>query len=634
MALTPPILHPRLALLLSLLMTSTLLALEPPTPPPAPTVAAADEVPAHSAALFDAKDLPPLEDPVAPTPHAAAGPSQNVTVNLINRLVKKGVLTAEDASDLIQQAEADAAMAKAQAEANATANEDAVRVTYIPEVVKTQLREQIRDEVLAKAHTENWAAPNDIPEWSKRIKLFGDIRLRYQQNVYPSGNDNTGSFPNFNAINTGSPFDTSGTVFSPQINVDQKRQRMILRARLGADINLEDNWSAGFRIGTGQDNSPVTQNQTLGGANQGQGGNFSKYAIWLDRAFIKYEIGGKPTANLAIQFGRFDNPFFTTTRMMWEDEMGFDGIAMQGRVKIIDGVTPFFTAGIFPVFNTDLNFASNQPGKFKSTDKWLYGSQVGFDLKPLKKVNAKVAVAYYDFQHVEGVLSDPYTPLTASDAGNTDNTRPSFAQKGNTYTALRNIVPSALNNFGTSQQYQYFGLATPFRELAYTAKIDFNAFEPYQISLVGEYVKNVAFKQADINSKAVNNRGPIPSTTATSTTTSTAADSTTSAPTIGDYEGGDTGWEIGLKFGKSAFEKAGDWNVGFSYRYLESDAVIDGFNDSDFGGGGTNLKGYTIGGAIALSPRVKLGLRWFGATQIAGPPLKSDVFQVDINAKF
>jgi hypothetical protein len=632
MALTPPILHPRLALLLSLFMTSTLLALDPPTPPPAPTVAAADEVPAHSAALFDAKDLPPLEDPVAPTPRPASGPSQNVTVNLINRLVKKGVLSAEDASDLIQQAEADAAMAKAQAEANATASEDAVRVTYIPEVVKTQLREQIRDEVLAKAHTENWAAPSDIPEWSKRIKLFGDIRVRWEGDYYPSGNDNTGSFPNFNAINTGSPFDTSGTQFSPQYNVDKQRERVRLRARIGADVNLTDGFSAGFRLVTGENNTPVSANQSLGLASQGQGGNFSKYSIWLDRAFIKYEVGGLPKKNLAVMVGRFDNPFFCT-EAIWDEDVGFDGAAIQTKYELFSGFTPFLTAGAFPVFNTDLNFPSNQPGKYKSTDKYLYGGQVGFDLKLKKDVSFKAAVAYYDFEKVEGQLSDPYTPLTASDAGNTDNTRPSFAQKGNTYMALRNIVPSALNNYGTSNQYQYYGLASPFQELTYTAKLEFNNFEPCQVTLIGEYIKNLGFRQGDINSKAVNNRGPIPTSTATAATETTA--SSTAASPVGPFEGGDTAWFLSLQLGKSVFEKRGDWNATVGYRYIESDAVVDGLNDSDFGvGGGTNMKGYTIGAALALSSNVKIGARWMSGQQIAGPPLKSDVFLLDLNAKF
>src|SRR5262249_57589686 len=42
-------------------------------------------------------------------------PSQNVTVNLINRLVERGVLTQADATELIKQAEEDAAAARVMA---------------------------------------------------------------------------------------------------------------------------------------------------------------------------------------------------------------------------------------------------------------------------------------------------------------------------------------------------------------------------------------------------------------------------------------------------------------------------------------------------------------------------------------
>ena len=76
-------------------------------------------------------------------------------------MVQRGLLTKEDAADLIQQAEQDAAIATAQAAAvQAVAAQiaavqqapiapelkrtDAVRVTYIPETVKAQLRDELR----------------------------------------------------------------------------------------------------------------------------------------------------------------------------------------------------------------------------------------------------------------------------------------------------------------------------------------------------------------------------------------------------------------------------------------------------------------------------------------------------------
>jgi hypothetical protein len=496
--------------------------------------------------------------------------------------------------------------------------DDTVRVTYVPEVVKQQLREEVKQDVMDEARKEGWATPRAVPSWVSKFRLFGDLRTRYEGFRYPTGNDNTGAFPNFNAINTGAPFDVSGTVFSPQYNVDQNRKRVRLRTRVGAEVDMAEGFSAGVRVATGENNSPVTENQSFGLAGSGQGGNFSKYSVWLDRAFLKYERGGMPDRDLTATIGRFENPFYATS-MIWADDLGFNGLAVQGKFPIGEDITPFFTVGAFPVFNTDLNFASNQPANFKSNDKWLYGSQLGTTFDLGRNFGLKIGAAYYLFQNIEGRLSSPFTPITSSDAGDTDSSRPAFAQKGNTYMALRDIVANTLNNNGTINQFQYFGLASKFHEVALDARLDFNQFEPFQISLQGEFVKNRAFDQQAITTIAVNNRGPAKS--------GAAAQS-------GPFLGGGTAWSVRMVLGDAALQKGGDWNTSLGYRKVESDAVVDGFCDSDFGGGGTNLKGLTVGTNLALSSNVWLGVRWMSATQVAGPTFKNDIIQFDINGKF
>ena len=585
-------------------------------PVPAPAPAPAVEVPpASDAALFA---------PPADASGGKAAPSTNVTINLINRLVQKGVLSKDDAADLIKQAEDDAVNARKQAVVDATAaaqaaapepaTDDEVRVTYVPDVVKQQLRDEIKQEVMTQARQENWADPRALPDWVTKFRFFGDIRVRYEGDFYPSGNDNTGAFPIFNTINTGAPFDVgpvSGTAFSPQNNVDQDRNRFRLRARLGTEVDLGEGFTAGIRIATGNDDSPVTENQTIGGANGAQGGDFSKYSIWLDRAFIKYDIGS-PNKGLSLSIGRFDNPFYSTS-IIWADEIGFDGLAMKGRYEVGGGFTPFLTAGAFPIFNTDFNFATNQPAKFNSEDKYLYAIQAGTDWKINDDFSAKIAAAFYDYENIEGQLSTPFVPLTSADQGSTDDTRPSFAQNGNTYMALRDIVPTAQNDFGAIDQFQYYGLATPFREASITGQIDYHRYDPFHISLNGEFVTNTAFDRDSIAAKAVNNFG-----------------------SNGIYNGGPNAWIVNFKLGSAALEKRGDWNVGANYRYVESDSVVDGFTDSDFGSPltGTNLKGYTLYGSYALAQHVWLFLRFMSADSIAGSPYKNDIIQLDINTKF
>ncbi len=557
----------------------------------------------------------PLEAAPAGDAAATGSPSTNATVNLIAALVAKGILTQAEALALIAQAERDAINAQAQLQAVAAPPVDPAgqRIAYIPEVVRREMRDEIQQELMAQARAENWGGAPEA-DWTSRVIPFGDFRVRSENLFFDSLNDNTGAFPDFNAINRGAPFDTTGNVFSPQFNVDEDRHRTRVRARAGAEILLGQGFNGGFRVATGDNNSPTSTNQTLGA----QGGNFSKYAIWLDRAFLSYDAGPGDGEELVFLLGRFDNPFFNT-EVQWDDDLGFDGLAVRGRVCLRENMHLFGAAGVFPVFNTDLNFASNQPSKFESEDKWLYGAQLGIDWKIDDDWSAKIGLSYYDFNNIEGRLSSPFVPLGANDAGDTDATRPGFAQRGNTYFPIRNIIPTAANNFGTINQFQYYGLATPFRNVTLTGRVNYDGIESYRLSALAEITKNVAFDRSALAANAVNNRGTDPDG---------------AGPLLAGYDGGDMAWNVAFQFGRPKLESFGDWMVSAGYRYVESDSVVDGFTDSDFGGGGTNVRGFHLGGFLALTPHVRAGIKWMSSDEIAGPPLKSDILQLDLNAKF
>jgi hypothetical protein len=579
----------------------------------------------------------PASSDVATPP---ATPSQNVTINLINLMVKRNLITKDDAADLIKQAQqeadqarqtAQAAAAKSQAPATATPpaeGDDTVSVAYVPDVVKNQIRDEVKADVLKQAQDEHWSSADTTPDWVHRFHVTGDVRVRYEGDFFPDGNA-TGELVNYNAINTGAPFDvntlTQKSGLIPTYNVDQNRDRFRLRARIGAGIDLGDNFTAGMRLGTGSDDQPVSENQTLGGANGGQAGNFSKYQIWLDRAFLRYELWGEPEKDLSISVGRFDNPFFNTS-MLWADDLAFDGFMAKGKFEVADGVTPFFTVGAFPIFNTDLNFGTNSTeagNGYQSEDKWLYAGQAGTNWVINKDFTFKGAVGYYDFENIQGQVSSPisqdtYSALGTNFNGDTDDSRPSFAQHGNTYIALRNVILDPALTTPTPI-YEYFGLASQFHELALTGQLDYSHFDPFHIWLIGEFVDNLAFDRSGIESE-----GPavLPGPQNNNNGSS--------------FAGGGQGYNVRLSMGAPSLEKLWDWNINMTYRYLESDAVVDAFNDSDFGGylSGTNLKGYMIGGNLALSPRVWTSLRWMSADSIAGPPLRVDTIQIDLNAKF
>jgi hypothetical protein len=571
-----------------------------------------------------------------PTVTRTAAPSPNVNVNMINLLVKQGVFTQEQGAALIKEAEdeayiarqairdaatkADGAQKTATDAADAASPPGTKHVVYVPEVVKKELREEIRGEVMTKAQKEGWAAPGKFPEWISRVRFYGDIRARYEFDLFPQGNDPLDNLAvNYNAINTGNPYDTGGAnsnpFFWPTYDTNQNRNRARLRGRLGMEADLSEGFWAGLKIGTGDTNAPVSFNQTLGGS----GGNFSKYAIWLDRAYIKFNRWH----DLAINAGRFDNPFFSPTDLVYHRDLGFDGFAVQATREVVPGFAPFAVAGAFPLFNTDFNAGTNQVGKLKSHDKWMLGAQVGGGFNMVPEIEQKFAIAYYDFRNVQGQLSSPCSVFFTADVCDTDLTRPSFAQKGNTYMALRNILFDPIGNPLRLNQFQFFGLASDFRPLVFSGQIDFSHFNPAHVVLDGEYVWNTAFNRAEVAAKALVN--PIPAG---------ATAPALNAPANSGFVGGNLGWLARLTVGYRELKQLGDWNVHVGYKWLDSDAVIDAFTDSDFGLGGTNLKGYFFGANLAVAANVWLSARWMSANQVAGAPYAVDVAQVDLNARF
>jgi len=608
---------------------------------------------------------PPAPPNVAAGSNAASTPTGNIVVNLINKLVQRGVLTADDARTMVTQAQAEAEAQKVQNESDMFAiaqiaavqtmtdqalaqqtgtsavdasrreMEEDMRVTYVPAPVRKQLTEDIRRELGLRLGGGEQKTPPGLPTLLARLKPEGEIRFRYEADLYPSNNSNLdNAFVNFNAINTGSPINILPSALAlnppPQWNANQNRNRYRMLVRLGTGIELGDNFSAGVRVATGDNNSPVTANQSFGLANQGQGGQFSKYAIWLDRAYIRYDLGGggpdtgmlavgAPSsmagpgelgdAGMTLWFGRFDNPFFSTP-IIFDNDLGFDGAAIRLTYNHEDIVIPSVVAGAFPVFNTDLNFSSNQAEKFPSYDKYLFAIQGGTQVNITKNWSTQLAAAYYSFYNIEGQLSSPYVQYSEDDAGDTDNSRPSFAQKGNTYRTLRNVIPPP-GSTALLMDYQYFGLATPFQNLAFTGKLNYDGWDPVRVSLVSEFVRNLAFNSSAINEVAVNNLG-----------------------TDGSFEGSPDAWLVDLEAGHAELDKLGAWQMSFGYRWIGSDAVVDGFNDSDFGLGGSNMKGFTVAARLALSPHVFLGFRWFGSESIAGPQYDMNILQLDLGAKF
>jgi hypothetical protein len=485
---------------------------------------------------------------------------RSTTQNLIQLLVKEGVLTKEKADALLREAAKPAAPA-APAQAGAPAENKVIRVPYVPETVRNEIRDQVKEEVLAQARAERWGDAGALPEWLGRIQWEGDLRLRYQRERFPT--ENAPAF-NFNTVNS------SRSLTNALQNTTQDRERLRLRGRIGMNAKVADDWSVGLRLVTGNTTDPVSTNQTLGNYN-------NKYSLVLDRAFVKYE----PADWLAMTGGKIPNPWFGTD-LVWNENLNFEGIAATLRPKFSETLRGFLTAGAFALQEVELS----------ARDKWLVGVQTGLDLH-LERSRYKAGIGLYDYRNTTGIFNPVCLPAPC--VGPFDYRAPPFVQKGNTLFDI------------SGDGRPLFALAPDFRELNLTAQAVWEYFDPVHVILTGDYVKNIGYDRQQI---FVRTGGLV------------------------DQEARTKGYHVRLAIGNPDVNRRHYWQIFGAYKYLERDAVVDAFTDSDFHLGGTNNKGFILGAQYGLDRNTALGLRWLSSSQIDGVPLSMDILQLDLNLRF
>ena len=537
-----------------------------------------------------------------------AQPADGTTERLIQILVKNGVLTRAQADSLLEQARAEthaqrpaakaAPAATAPAAAPAAGTEGAghtVRVTLVPETVRQQIAAEVKQEMMQQARDEGWAEPSVIPEWVQRIKLSGDVRVRGQWDVFPSGN--SPDFPNFNAINNlPNGYDATSSTLPPLLNTTADRTRVRLRARLGVDAQVTDWASTEIRIATGSDDSPVSTNQTLGSP-----GDYTKYSVWIDRAFIRLQ----PQSWIDITAGRGPNPFWTSD-LLFDNELGFDGFAAQTRYISGGSLDGFLNFGAFPVYNTAFNLGSTNEVKTKSDDSWLFAAQAAATWKP-EDWTVRVAAGFFDFSNVQGKESALCDQPTSFGSCSTDGTYAPFIQYGNTVFPIRNI-----NTSTNTAQPQFYGLASRFEILDLHAQTTYLGWHPFDVRVEGDYLLNLGF-----NASAIEKLNPPNNLGANSL-----------------YVGGNSGYMLRVAVGQMELTRLWDWNVSLTYKYRESDAVLDALTDSLFHLGGTNAKGFVLAGNLALARNLWLSGQWYSTSAVSGPPYSVNTILLDLNAKF
>jgi hypothetical protein len=178
------------------------------------------------------------------------------TLNLIHLLVEQGVIKQEVADEMIRKAEqkAKASQQQAREQSGPPQGEEPkkgeVRVTYVPEHIKKEIRDQLREDVVGQAKQERWGNVNATPEWLDRFTLEGDMRLREQADFF--GNRNAPA-ANFRAV--GQQIDNT---------TEDSYHRERIRMRLGINANVTRGVDLGLRLTTGNVNRPAVTGDLMG----------------------------------------------------------------------------------------------------------------------------------------------------------------------------------------------------------------------------------------------------------------------------------------------------------------------------------------------------------------------------------
>ena len=522
---------------------------------------------------------------------------QHTTLNLIEALVTEGILSRERADQLIAEAEQEAEQQVKQEERSVADKRDVVRVPYVPEFVKDEIRDEVRaglredvvNDVMSQAKNERWGVPGALPEWTSKIKLSGDVRVRWQSDLY-ANNNKDGLYFNFQGANR------NGGLINNQsaiLNTTEDRHRARARVRLNLDAKVSNNIKMGLRLVSGDPNDPVSANQTLG-TDRG------KYSASFDRTYLRYKGFDSDTYNwITLYGGRMPNPWLHTN-MVWDSDLNFDGIASTFRYNLTGSdnlydmdeqdKNLFFTLGAFPLEEFELS----------SRDKWLYGAQLGMDWTFQNQSRLRFGVAYYDYENITGEKN-------ALDSRLKDFTAPTFVQKGNTMFEISNDDPASFRKFALGSDYNILNM---------TAKYDIANFSPTHIILTADYALNLGYDKNEVIKR-------------------------TGGVVFNPIEGSqdpfrkrNRAYKLGVLVGWPKLRERRQWNVSAAYKYLERDAVLDAFTDSDFHLGGTDAKGWVVSAGYGLDENTWMRLRWLTSDAIDGPPLGVDTLQLDLNSRF
>jgi putative porin len=402
----------------------------------------------------------------------------------------------------------------------------------------------------ARAQAKEEAGKNPVTPISvdapglQKLQFYGDGRLRFEN------------------------IDQHNHFAAPALT-DRERYRL----RFGADYYYSDNFKAGFEL------ESATTNDS---ANQTFGGMFTKASINVGKIYLQY----RPVDWLTAEAGKFSNPWYTTTDMVYSFDLNPEGGAELFSYTIpLGGGEPYSsadpkdakaarqTSSSDSSLTIGLNavqyiYVDSNEGTLgvPNNDVWILGEQAPVTWKINHDVTFKVAPGFTFYTGGGNIDYGSNVPTTGSVSG---------------------ITPTFMAGTANSSNDPVFYSAREADDLAVFSvpgEFDFNVggipFRPYwDFELNTEGHKRVQ----DVYLQSSSFLGGV------STGITPAAASQNQALTD------NIAWAAGLQIG--ATKKKGDWSVLGEFRQIGLGAVDQNINGTDFADSFANQQGFKLSGA-------------------------------------
>lgn len=331
------------------------------------------------------------------------------------------------------------------------------------------------------------------------------------------------------------------------------RNRFRVRVRWGLEKKFNDEWKAGFELATSEDRlNPTSNNQSLTD-------EFSYKNIFLTKAYGTYTPQGikewAPVFNdVEIGAGKVENPY---TKYKWNSSIIWDGdVAPEGAYEKIDFriATPGDEAfwNINTLTGQFIIKESSSPSAVGDIELMSYGIGTTYQWK--KGHDVAVKYTFYDWEdYAQYIKSGSVNP---ENLGGNDRNLDAF-KIHNIYAESNFDVPTF---FWGTMAFKLFG------DYAWNAGVS-DANEA--IATTNESLRNPKFR--------------------------------------GDS---DTAFSLGATLGKP--KDPGTWSFTYEYLYIEPNAVVGNFSESDLGLGFANNQGHKLSWKYMLWKDVELNATaWF-----------------------